>query len=71
MTRPVRRHPARVDGPGIGRPAPVCPDCGHRHAGVELGQICVGCPCLSVPAIVGPPDAADVDRLLEQWRAER
>jgi hypothetical protein len=22
-----------------------CPDCGHEHAGVELGQICVGCPC--------------------------
>jgi hypothetical protein len=33
----------------IGRP---CPDCGHVHAGVDLGQICVGCPCLSVPAIV-------------------
>jgi len=32
-----------------------CPDCGHQHAGVELGQICVGCPCRSVPAIVGPP----------------
>lgn len=27
-----------------------CPDCGHVHAGVELGQICIGCPCLSVPA---------------------
>jgi peptide deformylase len=31
-----------------------CPDCGHQHAGVELAQICVGCPCLSVPAILGP-----------------
>jgi hypothetical protein len=28
----------------------TCPDCGHRHAGLDLGQICVGCPCLSVPA---------------------
>ena len=42
-------------------PAPVCPDCGHRHAGVALGQICVGCPCLSVPAIVGRPMCACVD----------
>ena len=33
----------------------TCPDCGHQHTGVELGQICVGCPCLSVPAILGPP----------------
>lgn len=32
-----------------------CPDCGHQHTGVELGQICIGCPCLSVPAILGPP----------------
>jgi hypothetical protein len=34
---------------------PVCPDCGHKHTGVELGQICIGCPCLSVPAMLGRP----------------
>jgi len=32
MTRPVRRHPARVDGPGIGRPPKPSP--GHRVANV-------------------------------------
>jgi hypothetical protein len=31
----------------------LCPDCGHVHTGLDLGQICVGCPCLSVPAVVG------------------
>lgn len=24
-----------------------CPECGHRHAGADLGSICVGCPCPS------------------------
>jgi hypothetical protein len=33
----------------------TCPDCGHRHTGPELGQICIGCPCLSVPAMLGRP----------------
>jgi hypothetical protein len=31
-------------------PAP-CPDCGHPHESPALGSICIGCPCLSVPAI--------------------
>jgi hypothetical protein len=29
-----------------------CPDCGHAHAGPELGGICIGCHCTTtgVPA---------------------
>jgi hypothetical protein len=30
-----------------GRP---CPDCGHVHTSPRFGSICIGCPCLSVPA---------------------
>lgn len=48
----------------------ACPDCGHVHASPAFGSICVGCPCLSVPAIVGPTPA-DVDAILDRWRAER
>jgi len=32
----------------------ACPDCGHRHTSPRFGSICVGCPCLSVPAFVNP-----------------
>jgi hypothetical protein len=43
--------------PGGGRVARLahCPDCGHVHAGVDAGQVCTVCECLSVPAILTRP----------------
>jgi len=64
----------------------TCPDCGHVHAGPELGGICVGCPCPARPVRYHParvqanaddyPDAAElhareVDALVQRWRTER
>ena len=30
-----------------------CAECGHEHAGPELGGICIGCPCTNIPQ---PPE---------------
>lgn len=27
----------------------TCAECGHQHAGPELGGICIGCPCDNIP----------------------
>lgn len=36
----------------------ACLECGHRHAGLTLAYICVGCPC---PRTMPPESARTVD----------
>lgn len=52
----------------------VCPVCGHRHAGVGWGGICVGCPCPVRPAdepAVGPASAPAARRIDLGWWSGR
>lgn len=44
--RELLARPARVGGQ---LPGGECAGCGHRHAGVEWGEICVGCSCMIRP----------------------
>lgn len=31
-----------------------CEECGHQHAGPEVGGICIGCPCVATPGVEWP-----------------
>lgn len=44
--RTVREVLARPATSGGRLPGGACAECGHRHAGVEWGEICVGCSCM-------------------------
>ncbi len=41
------------------KPNNPCPECGHKHAGVSLAYICIGCPC----PVVGPWEDGEEDEL--------
>ena len=63
MRRPFKAMLAELEGEGVitrtrkALPQPAlpldrtCAECGHVHAGMNLGSICIGCPCPNRPGV--------------------
>lgn len=39
-----------------------CPDCGHRHGGRTIANICIGCPCERTQRPTAPDLASSPDQ---------